>query len=417
MGFMKKLFGDKREEPPKRPATPPPARPPEPPAAVPPTAAAPSAPPAATAAPDAKQLIRQLGSPTPPVREDAARQLAAMGDRSALRPLMNTYMNYGDPAALEALAAYGATLGPPVLREADDMGLLGPRRARLMDIAGVSGDPDCMKVARDNLRYDEEDALIRVRAAVALARLGDLQGVDELSHDLQMPDDELRLLALSGLTELDIPAARAAITEHLDRYLADAGAVPQRIAISAPRLEDPTANLVRYIAEHVDREPHALTMVIGSEAVRMSLNRRDEILKALAGHSVFFGTPQMPPEEQIDVLRQARDAAAANPEAKAVFVGKIPAPHDSPPLPHFLTREPGKTYTAKMILVDPHELMLSMDWYHYVVDTAEVPTDFEVIMSVSRPGESPISEEEMLIYKLLGPDKREAFVRAYLGHL
>lgn len=409
MSFLKKLFGG-NEEPPKpapRPA-PAPSRPPPPPMAE------PAAPPSVDEM-DVKQLIRSLGSSHQEVRDAAAERLAVLNDRSAMRPLVNAYLNYGDASVLAALTGYGTSLGATVLHEANDMSLLGARRARLMDIAAASGDPETMRVARDNLNYPEAD--VAVRAAVALARLGDLQGIDALSVHLQRTDGEYRLLALRGLVEMkDLPQAQRAIKEHLSRYMTGSGAVPHAIAISAPRLEQPDLNMVTYIAQHVDLHPHTLTVVVGSESVRMAANRRDEIAKALEGHKVFFATPQMPPEEQIDTLRQARDTAEASPELKVVFFGKIPAPHDSPPLPHFLTRG-SRPYTAKMILVDPHELMLTMDWYHYVVDNAEVPTDVEIILSVSRPGNSSIEEEEYLLYQLVAPDKREEFVRAYLAHL
>jgi hypothetical protein len=332
-----------------------------------------------------------------------------------MRPLINAYMNYGDPPALAALKGYGKSLTPTVLHEANDMSLLGARRARLMDVAAASGDPEVMRVPRENLNYPEAD--VAVRSAVALAILGDLQGIDALSVHLQRTDGEYRLLALRGLVELkDNPDAKRAIDDHLHRYMAESGAVPQAISISAPRLADNDLNMVKYIAQHVDLHPHTLTVVVGSESVRMAANRKEEILKALEGHRVYFATPQMPPEEQIDTLRQARDTAEAKPEEKVVFFGKIPAPHDNPPLPHFLTRG-SRNYTAKMILVDPHELGLAMDWYHYVVDNAEVPTDVEIILSVSRPGVSAIAEEEYLLFQLVAPDKREDFVRAYLAHL
>jgi hypothetical protein len=420
MSFLKKLFGSKEAEaPPPAPARrpPPPTRSdpaaPGPPGA-PPVPSSSSGPPDVAAA-DTKQLTRYLGSNDRAVREAAAARLSAQADRTAMRPLLNAYLNYGDPGVLEALAGYGALLGSAVLHEANDLGLMGARRARLMDVAGVSGDPETMRVARDNLGYPEAD--VAVRAAVALARLGDTQGIDQLSTHLQRPDPLFRLRALEGLAEIDqMPLAKRAIEDHLDRYLAESGAVPHAISISAPRLEDTAVPMLNYLANHVDLHPHTLTVVVGSESVRMAATRRDEILKALEGHRVYFATPQMPPEEQIDNLRQARDAAEAQPELKVVFFGKIPAPHDSPPLPHFLTRGT-RPYTAKMILVDPHELNLAMDWYHYVVDNAEVPTDIEIILSVSRPGQSAIEEEEYLIYRLLPAERREDFVRAYLAHL
>lgn len=414
MSFLRKLFGgDKKDE---RPAPPPPRAAPSPP----PSASTPPASTTAVEGPDLDQadtrtLTRYLGSRDQELRQQAAVRLGQQQDRSAMRPLLNAYLNYGDPPAFEALRGYGLLLSPAVAQEANDMGLLGLRRARLMDVVALTGDPDLIRVPRADLVYP--DTLVAVRAAVSLTRMGDLQGVDALASALQKPDAEHRTLALGGLAELkDVPAAQRAISDHLDRYLAEAGAVPQAIAISAPRLEKPDTGMLRYIAEHVDLHPHNLTLVIGSESVRLVASRRDEILEAMTGHRTFLSTPNLAPEEQIDTLRQARDAAEANADEKVVFFGRVPSPHDSPPLPHFLTRGT-RAYTAKLILVDPHELNLAIDWYRYVIDNAEVPTDTEIILGVSRPGQTAISEEEYIIYQLVPPERREDFIRAYLAHL
>ncbi len=336
MSFLKKLFGgDQKDEKPAPPRPPPAPSPTSPEQASPPPAAGPTLPDMDQA--DTRTLIRYLGSSNQELRDDAAVRLGQGQERSAMRPLFNAYLNYGDPPVLEALRGYGMDLSPAVAQEANDMGLLGDRRARLMDLVALTNDPDLVKVPRADLEYP--DVQVAVRAAVALTRLGDLQGIDALAAALQKPDLQHRTSALHGLAELkDFPAAQRAIDDHLDRYLAESGAVPQAIAISAPRLAQPDTGMLRYIAQHVDLHPHNLTVVVGSESVRLAANRRDEIRQAMEGHQVFLSLPNMAPEEQIDALRQARDAAEADLDEKVVFFGRIPSPHDSPPLPHFLTR-------------------------------------------------------------------------------
>jgi hypothetical protein len=415
MGFLKKLLGGDKEEkpPPPRPGATPPPKPPSKPPAEPRPEATVALPPGETAS--SKQLIRQLGSASAAQREDAARQLAAAKDRSALRPLMNTYLNYGDPAALEALRAYGRDLTPAATREALDISIIGPRRARLMDILGATGDPEALNAVRENVRHPDPD--IHTSACAALVRLGDLSGIDELSHDLQLTDPDVRTRALRALQAFDLPAAKRAVDDHRERYLAEAGAVPHQIQISAPRLFDPDASLVRHVAELIRQAPHSLAVVVGSGAIGMATTQRPELEKLLEGQEMHFTTRRMTPEEQIEALASARDAAASDPAARVVVVGMLPSPHDSPPLPHFLVRTGSLAYTAQLIVVDPHEYNLMLDWWHYVTDQAEVPTDVAVVLAVSTPERSSISEEEHLIFQLTPEDQRDDFTRAFLAHL
>jgi HEAT repeat protein len=408
MGILDKLFGKKEEVEPPAPAR----RPAPTPDVVRPAPAA-----AELGEMDSRQLVRQLGSRRADERAAAARELGARRERTAARPLLNAYLNYGDPEILVALAELGADFAPAALSEASDLGIVGERRARLMNALGATGSEEAAIALRKELGH--EDLLVRVRARAALARLGDLFGVDELSHYLELPDEAGRRLALDALRELaeDIPAANKAIEAHVERYLGATGAIPEAIAISAPRLDDPETSLVKAAAERIRAEPHELTVVVGSDAIRLAATRQLEVRQLLSEFDVRFATPQMAPEEQIDALLAARDAAAGDPESRVVLVGQLPAPDESPPLPHFLTRAGGRSYGAKLMVLDPHEARMVMEWWHYIVDRAEVPTDVEVMLPISDAAHSAISEEEQGILASLPRARREDFLRAYLGHL
>jgi hypothetical protein len=285
-----------------------------------------------------------------------------------------------------------------------------------MDVLAATGDEEAIRAAREFA--DDLDLDIHIRACVALVRLGDVYGVDKLADDLRLTEPLRRTKALKALIELDVPRGKIVVDEHVRRFLAEAGAIAGPIEVSAPMIEEPGINLVTYVCDHIKRSPHTLTVVIGSMAIQMASNKRDAVKERLSGWDLHFSIPTMAPEEQIAALNASRDAAAADNDARAVFFGMLPSPHDNPPLPHFLTR-PDPTvppYTAKIISVDPHEYMLLQDWWHYIDDKAEVPTDIEVILAISRPERSAISEEEYLIYTLTPEDHRSEFARAYLAH-
>ncbi len=409
MGFLKKLLGGEKDKEPPRPSRK--TMPPEP-----------AAPREAAAAPDLealppRKLVRLLGATDKPTRHGAAARLAELGQRTAVRPLMNAYLNYGETPFLEALRSFGSDVSAPIQREAQDLGVVGERRARMMDILGVTGDENAAVVVRGFVDRERNEPLVHVRACVALARLGDMRGIDELAHDLELTDSDLRRMALAALQQLDIAHARQAITDHIDRYLGGAGAIPEAIEISAPRLEDPDRSLSSFVVEHVKRKPHALTVIVASGAIKMASTRQSDIRRGLEGYDVHFTTERLAPEEQIAVLEEARDAAAVNPDACIVVMGKLPNPNGSVPLPHFLQQVGGEGYTAKILAVDPHHVAILMDWWHYVEDRAEVSTEFEVILAISRPKESAISEEEYMIYQLMPEDRRRDFLRAFLANV
>ena len=362
----------------------------------------------------AKQLTRLLGGANAAQREAAAARLKGLKDMSAMRPLLNAYLNYGDPGVLDALTVYGASLTPGASRESQDLSIMGQRRARLMDILGVTGDPEAMNPAREWVKADDPD--IRSHACAALIRLGDMNGVDFLSHALELSDPILRLKALEQLRQFDIPPAKKAVAEHLDRFLAEGGAVPHKLQVSAPRLAHPEGDFLTHVTNHIKASPHALVIAIGSGAVAFATNRRTDVEGLLEGWETHFTNRRMPPEEQIQHLLAARDSAASGDGRHVVLFGILPSPHDSPPLPHFLVQT-GPAYTAKIIVVDPHEFNLIMDWWRYVDDKAQVPTDFEVIISTSTHDKGAISDEEALIYELTPDERKPEFTRALLAHM
>jgi len=422
MGFLKKLLGGKEEkaQPVRRAQPPSPRTPKATPAAQKPE---PQGPPPvehvtkSVEEMDTKALLRALGTSSRESRERAAQQLKERHERQAIRPLMNAYLNYGDPAVLEALGSFGSDVTGPATNEAFDLSIMGERRARLMDVLGGTHDQSAINVVRDFVA--DYDKGIHVRASTALARLGDLAGVDRLAADLeQAVDPELRTMALQALHELgDVRGAREATAGHVERYLAEGGAIPKDIIVVAPRLADPGLATSTFIVQEIKATARDLVLVIGSAAGDMARSRQGELHRDLPGHSVYFLTPELVPEEQMNLLEEARDVASSKPEHTVLVIGVVPAPNDSPPLRHFLTTgKGGSQYSAKIIFIDPHEYMLLMDWYRYTDEHAEVETDFEVVLFAATPAESAISDEEYLIYQLTPDARKNDFARALLAH-
>ncbi len=440
MGFIRSLFGSGKE---KRPQTPPqrgagqgaarqpaardaaPGRPGGKPGDAPveaPTTHAPGRPvegeaelATSLAEQPSKQLQRLLGSSEAAKRQLAARILAERAEVTSIRPLINAYLNSADAEVLAALATFGRAVAPPAVRDAADAGIVGERRARLMDILGISGASEAAAAIRPYL--ENEDAVIHTRACLALARLGDVAAIEMLSSDLERNDRELRTLALDALRQIEAPEARRAVEAHIGRYLGSAGAVPAEIEIAAPRLTAPDVMLSTYAAERIQAAPHALTVVVGPGATRMAASRRAEIQGVLRDLDVRFTTEHHTPEEQIAILEAARDQAVADPTHRVVVFGRLPSPMDRPPLPHFLRKLGGPGYTAKIMIIEPHEVNQVLGWWRYVDETRRIPTDFEVLLAISRPDNSPITEEEYLIYTLTPEAKRREFLRAFVANL
>jgi hypothetical protein len=208
-----------------------------------------------------------------------------------------------------------------------------------------------------------------------------------------------------------------ALAEHVKRYNSEAGAVPRAIEVYAPLMDDPAIKLTAYVCEHIKAKPHNLTVVVGSGGIQIATTQRAVVEDGLGDWGeIHYAPVNHTPEEQLEMLAAARATALSVPDARAVYIGALPGPGDTPPLPHFLQREEGKPYTAKILLVDPHEYGQLQDWWHYVQDLAPDHTDVEVVLAVSLAPGGPLTEEERRIFELCDDEQRREFPRAYLAH-
>lgn len=362
----------------------------------------------------AKQLNRKLGEKNDTIRKAIETRLGVLQDRASMRPLINAYLTHGDPEALQALRGFGSELTGPMNEFARDMSNVGERRARVMDILAVTKDDQVLSLVREG--SEDRDPVIRSRACAALVALGDLHGIGRLDQDLQTVDPDARRLALQTLVAMDRPEAKRCVDDHVERFVAEGGAVSHDVVVTAPRLHDPSIKLIDAVLERLARADQELVLVIGSEPIAWATNERDRLLAALAGWSVHFGIRRMVPEEQIAELIAARDAAANG--GRGIFIGMVPSPRDDLPAPHFLTKAGQSDYRALILDVDPHEYLAVQAWWQYVEDQADVQTVIEVMLGVSRPGQSAITEEEYTMFKLLKDEgHREQFVRALLARM
>lgn len=429
MSFLKRLFGGDKD---KKPG---PVRPSRPPATASRKAApehgqaadgtsggrsdvedaGPGAKASATLGVSTKELARQTGAGDKETRRAAAEALAVAKDRSAMRPLVTAYMNFGDDFLLKAAAVYGPEMTPSLLRDSSDVSIIGVRRSRLIRLLATTLDPEAAAAVRPYC--EDPDPEIQVTACDALVQLGDTHGIDRLAANLKLTDAQLRTLSLAALRRMDHKSARTAVEEHVERYLAEAGAIPKSIEVFAPRLTKTDSSLTELVIEHIKGASHGLTVVTGSEAITMATNQRDTLTAALDGYSLRTLTRRAAPEEQISELLAARDEAAGNPAGRHVVLGALPTPEDSIPLPHFLTGTELGTFTAKIVLVDPHESRIVIEWFHFIQDYASVPTDLEVILAISTPERSALSAEEALIRELTPTERQADFPRAFLAHI
>lgn len=361
-----------------------------------------------------QDLYRQLETGDPRIRYEAASIVSALAPPSALRPLTRAYVRYGDRFLLDALRVYGEKLTLTVGRDLLHATWGPTERARLLDILGASGDRDAIPIVRRSLR--DLDPAVHVAGAAALVRLGERLGVEHLEEELLSIDPDRRLLALRATRDLDHPAVAGILEQHLERYLAEGGAVPPTVAVALPMLFDPEADLPGLITRHVRRSPRTLTIVIGPQAAVLAETRRGAFAADLPDHHLYFTTPRHSPPEQLEVLTKARDRAAGNPGRPVALIGDLPSPGGPYPPPHFLTRPDGDPYSVRVVFVGEQEFAVVMEWWYYIADRSEVPTDFEVVLTALQFGAEKMSEEEAILCRLAGEARREAFARALLAH-
>jgi hypothetical protein len=362
-----------------------------------------------------KDLMRQLYSAGQQTRHDSAMLLSALGHRAAIRPLIRTYLTYGDQSVLDALAAFGPKVTMVAARESRDMSLSPTQRARLMDVLGATGDPGAVTLVLP--KADDEDTRVHLAACGALTRLGDPRGIDRLADDLMRLDSDLRAGALTVLQDLDRPEADAAIEDYIQRYLSAGGAVPSDVQVSIPLLIDRRTDLVGLTGDHVRRSRADLTVITGPAMDSVSEEQRGELQAGMPRHVVRFVTPRHSPEEQRALLDECRGLASAGTAARVVLVGHLPSPEGPQPLPHFLLRVANRDYTVRIVLIGPKRFAPVMEWWRYVSDRAEVQTEMEVVLTNLVFGGGDLTTEELAIYDLAGECRRHEFARAFLAQL
>jgi hypothetical protein len=373
----------------------------------------------ASAEPDVisfEEMSRRLASADAAERGSAAVVLSALGSRAAIGPLIRAYVTFGDATLLQALAGYGARVTPVAARQARDLSLSPSHRARLMDVLGASGDPGAVGILK-SMAGDYEPG-VHVAACAALVRLGDVGGVERLSRDLVGTDVRRRTQALEALRRLDHPAAVAATEEHVQRYLAEGGAVPAKITVSLPLLVQPEAELPRLIAEAIQARPRTLSIVIGPMAALLAEHRREAFMEALPDYRLFYSTLRHTVPEQLEVLDRVRRAAVREPDARIAFIGQLPSPRGTYPLPaRILARPPGRRFTVRIVFVGPDEVAIVMEWWHYLQDHPPLQAEFDVLLTNLTFGSGRMTDEERIIYRLAGERRRDEFARALLAHL
>jgi HEAT repeat protein len=359
-------------------------------------------------------LCLQLESNDLTERRRAAMLLSALTPRSAVRPLLRSYLEHGDRFILEALASYGDKLTLVAGREVANPARSTTERARLITVLGVSEDPAAMPILWQWVN-DFEPA-VHVAACAALANLGDGSAVELLSEALLSTDVETRRLALRATLDLDHPGIARLQREHVARYLAAGGAVPANVSVSMPLLLDPLEDVPRYLVGAIQASHRSLTIVIGPEAAEVAEHHREVLEHGLHDRSLFFATKRHSPDEQFKMLMAARDHAVDREGSRPVFVGQLPSPGSQHPPPHFL-RDPGlKGYTARIVFVGQQEFAVVMEWWYYIEDRSEVDTDYHVMLTALTIGGDRMTEEERLTYEMLDDQEHDRFARALLAH-
>jgi hypothetical protein len=361
-----------------------------------------------------QDLYRQLMSGDEDVRLRAVALVEALTPPTALRPLMRSYLHYGDRRSLEALAVFGDKLTLLAGSRVYQQSLGSTERARLMDVLGASGDPGALGVLREVV--GDLDPRVHVAACAAIARLGELEGVELLDQALDGTDGDARLAALRAVHELEHPALKPLAERHVERYLAAGGAVPKNVEVALPMLLDPEHDVPELVAAHVAGSPRTLTIVIGPEMASIAEEYREVFERELIGHRLFFTTDRHTPGEQFDLLAAARDAAAADPKSAVALVGVLPSPGGLYPPPHFLVGADRPSYTARIVFVGQQDFNVVMEWWYYIEDKSEVPTDFEVVLTALTLGGDRLTEEEWITYTMADEYRREEFARALLAH-
>jgi hypothetical protein len=72
---------------------------------------------------------------------------------------------------------------------------------------------------------------------------------------------------------------------------------------------------------------------------------------------------------------------------------------------------------VRILIVGPTDYGMVIDWWRYVDEDAEVPTQIEVILDLLTLGGERLTPEERRLSSLVPESRREDFARALLAHL
>jgi hypothetical protein len=364
-------------------------------------------------------LGQRLMSPTPAVREEAVLLVTALCPDDAARPLVRSYVLYGDRNLLPAVQAYGRRLTPIVAREARDLSLAPSHRARLMDILGATQDPVAERVLREATR--ELEHAPRISASAALVELGDRQSVERLEQELLSIDARRRTLALDAVRHLEAPEGARLAEGHALRYLAGGDAIPQAVSVALPLLIDPEADVTALLVRMAARSDHPLTLITGPATGVLTERRRGDFVSGLREHELLFSTARHALPERFELLAEAcRLAGAVERDRPVTLIGPLPNPADAYPSPHLLEIGP-RRYTAQVVYVGPFKLDPILDWWRYLDEVSMVPAELHVVLADLALGGGKLTDEELIIHDLVADrelgDREDAFARAYLARL
>jgi hypothetical protein len=201
------------------------------------------------------ELARALGDAEPRVRDAALASLSAIGG-APLGPAVPAILDRlaTDPWTFVRVHAAEALAVAPAGGKADEtlaetlaVDASAPVRARIVEALGKRGARSQVRAVRGRLEDTEEDAEVRVAAAVALGRMCDAKSVDALSLYVQkaaIPGADGPLLAIgiaaaSALGRLDPPD----LTKRLAPL--EAPSVPTSLKAAAARAHEPKERCAR----------------------------------------------------------------------------------------------------------------------------------------------------------------------------
>ncbi|MEO8082637.1 MAG: hypothetical protein ABI780_02380 [Ardenticatenales bacterium] len=366
-------------------------------------------------------LGRQLLDPEPEVRRSAALLAAAFRPADAAPALVRAYAQYGDEVLLDAARAFGHHLTAVVAREVLDHSRGTLHHARLLELLGATGDPFAAHTLRE--ASHDLDATVRIAAQVALLALEDRDAADGVESALLSPRPAHRVQALQLLRRLDNPAARALERAHMERFVADGGAIPADITVALPLLLDAEGDLIDYLVRATDAASESLVLLAGPASGPLADRHRDDLARRLGGRTLFFSTDRHSVAEQADILALACAAAGrvAPRGEKVVLVGPVPDPADALPGMDLLSAPGRARFEARLVFAGPTHAAPVLRWWSYLAAASPVPGRIHTVLTDLVLGAERLGPEALAVYAAWcardGGERDDALARALLARL